>query len=319
VWRDPADQPQFARGAVVAIGVFDGVHRGHQALLELARSEADGRNLPLVVVTFQPHPLAVVRPGSEPPQLATIRHRVELLAAAGADAVHLLEFTTDLSRTEPADWVRATLAPMPARAVVVGENFRFGHQAAGDVALLRSLGDEHGFDVLPVPLLADPADGPVWSSSRIRAALAEGDLATVADGLGRPHTVEGQVVQGDQRGRELGYPTANLNPAAAGYGGPVALPKDGVYAGWLVLNPHRPGMAHLPAAVSVGTNPTFEGSGERRIEAYVLDRDDLWLYQQLVAVEFIERLRDQASFADVEELVAQMGLDVRRTRQVLGR
>jgi riboflavin kinase/FMN adenylyltransferase len=319
VWRDPQDQPQFSTGAVVAIGVFDGVHRGHRALLARARAEADERRLPLVVVTFHPHPLAVVRPGSEPDQLATIRHRVELLADAGADAVHLLDFTLELSRTEPADWVRATLVPMPARAVVVGENFRFGHRAAGDAALLQKLGAEYGFDVLPVPLVAENDGADVWSSSRIRTALAEGDLATVARGLGRPHMLEGLVVHGDHRGRELGYPTANLNPVAAGYGGPVAVPRDGVYAGWLVLNPHRPGSAHLPAAISIGTNPTFEGVSGRRVEAYVLDRDDLAIYGQVVGLEFVERLRDQQSFPAVADLVAQMDRDVARTRQVLAR
>jgi len=208
---------------------------------------------------------------------------------------------------------------MPARAVVVGENFRFGHRASGDVALMRELGDEHGFDVLAVPLLAEPADVAVWSSTRIRTALAEGDLGTVTEGLGRPHMLEGLVVHGDHRGRELGYPTANLNPVAAGYGGPVALPKDGVYAGWLVLNPHRPGTAHLPAAISIGTNPTFEAVAERRAEAYVLDRDDISLYGQVVGLEFVERLRGQQSFASAGDLVAQMGLDVARTRQLLGR
>lgn len=314
MWRDPGDRPWFRGGAVVAIGVFDGVHLGHRALLDTAREAADERRLPLVVVTFHPHPMAVLRPGCEPAQLATIRHRVELLSAAGADAVNLLEFTRELSRTEPDEWVRQTLAAMPARAVVVGENFRFGRNAAGDVGLLRELGRSHEFEVIAMPLIGD---GDTWSSSRIREAIAVGDMAQARHGLARNHCVEGLVVHGDHRGRVLGYPTANINPLAAGYGGSVALPADGVYAGWLVVNPHRPGTMRLPAAISVGTNPTFEDDGRRRVEAFVLDRDDLTLYDQLVSIEFAERLRDQIAFPDAQSLTVQMDLDVAGTRRLL--
>jgi riboflavin kinase/FMN adenylyltransferase len=317
IWRDPGDRPMFRGGAVVAIGVFDGVHLGHRALLDAARSVADERHLPLAVVTFHPHPLSVVRPGSEPQQLATIRHRVELLSAAGADAVNLLEFTRELSQTEPGEWVRQTLVTMPARAVVVGEDFRFGHLAAGDTALLRRLGAQYDFDVLTAGLLADAGTGEPWSSSLIRASVAEGDMAAVRRGLGRNHVVEGLVVHGEHRGRDLGYPTANINPLAAGYGGPVAMPRDGVYAGWLVVNPHQPGTTHFPAAISVGTNPTFEERGERRVEAYVLDQNDLTLYDHLVAIEFADLLRDQITYDDAEPLKEQMARDVAQTRSVL--
>lgn len=314
VWRDAGDRPWFRGGAVVAIGVFDGVHLGHRALLDRAREAADDRHLPLVVVTFHPHPMAVLKPGAEPEQLATIRHRVELLSGAGADAVNLLEFTADLSRTEPEEWVRQTLAAMPARVVVVGSNFRFGHRAGGDIELLRSLGATFGFDVIAMPLIGD---GDVWSSSRIRQAIADGDMGQACRGLARNHCVEGLVVHGEHRGRDLGYPTANINPLAAGYGGPVAMPSDGVYAGWLVVNPHQPGTTRLPAAISVGTNPTFEDDGRRRVEAFVLDRDDLTLYGQLVAIEFEQKLRDQITFPDAQSLVVQMHDDIARTRQVL--
>lgn len=299
---------------MVAVGVFDGVHLGHRALLDLAREAAEEKHLPLVVVTFHPHPLSVLRPGSQPDQLATIRHRVELLSLAGADAVNLLEFTHDLSLTEPGEWVRQTLAAMPARVVVVGENFRFGHRAAGDIDLLRRLGRQFDFEVLAMPLMGD---GDVWSSSRIRQAIAAGDMAQARRGLARNHCVEGLVVHGEHRGRDLGYPTANINPLAAGYGGPVAIPADGVYAGWLVVNPHRPGTMRLPAAISVGTNPTFDNDGRRRVEAFVLDRDDLTLYDQLVSIEFAEKLRDQVAFTEAAGLIAQMRGDVERTRQVL--
>lgn len=317
VWRDPGDRPTFRGGAVVAIGVFDGVHRGHQSLLAAARAEADERHLPLAVVTFHPHPMSVVRPGSEPAQLATIRHRVELLSHTGADAVNLLEFTRELSLTEPDEWVRQTLVTMPARAVLVGEDFRFGHLAAGDTDLLRRLGGRYDFDVLTAPLLSDSVADQTVSSSMIRAAVAEGDLATARRGLGRNHVVEGLVVHGDHRGRDLGYPTANINPLAAGYGGAVALPADGVYAGWLVVNAHQPGTTHFPAAISVGTNPTFEDEGERRVEAYVLDQDDLPLYDQIVAIEFAGRLRGQIAYDRVEPLQAQMAEDVAQTRSIL--
>ncbi len=206
---------------------------------------------------------------------------------------------------------------MPARAVLVGEDFRFGHLAAGDTDLLRALGQQHGFDVVTVPLLGDSANGQPWSSSLIRRAIKVGDMATARIGLGRNHVVEGLVVHGDHRGRDLGYPTANINPLAAGYGGPVALPADGVYAGWLVVNQHQPGTTHFPAAISVGTNPTFEDNGARRVEAHVLDQEDLTLYDHLVAIEFAELLRDQITYDSAGPLREQMAVDVERTRAVV--
>jgi len=311
VARTPGELERRPRA--VAIGTFDGVHLGHRSVVDAA---IEAGPLP-TVVTFHPHPVAVLRPGSEPDQLATIRHRVQLLAQAGADAVNLLPFTVELSQTPPDEWARSTLGPLPAKAVVVGENFRFGHGAAGDVALLRSLGRDLGFEVIPMSLVGDGA-GETWSSTRIREMVASGDMASARRGLGRNHTVEGLVVHGEHRGRDLGYPTANINPLAAGYGGPVALPADGVYAGWLVTNPHQPGSERLPAAISVGTNPTFEQDGKRRVEAFVLDGQDLSLYDRLVGIEFVERLRDQVTFDSAESLVAQMAGDVARTREVLG-
>jgi riboflavin kinase/FMN adenylyltransferase len=190
----------------------------------------------------------------------------------------------------------------------VGENFRFGHRASGDVALLRQLGPTHGFTVAAVPLIGDQLGGlgERWSSTAIRALLADGDVVGAAAALGRLHRVEGPVVHGDHRGRELGYPTANLAPDDHS-----AIPRDGVYAGWLL----RASGDRLPAAISIGTNPTFGGTA-RRVEAYVLDRDDLELYDEHVALDFLERLRDTVRFDGIEPLVAQMALDVGRARDL---
>ena len=308
--------PSFAKGSVAAIGVFDGVHRGHQALLRRARQIADRRNLPLVVITFHPHPLAVVRPEAEPAHLTTIGHRVALLGEAGATGVRLLSFTAQMARMSAADFVQSVLVTeLGASHVVVGQNFRFGHRASGDTVMLRDLGREAGFGVDAVMLTAGER-GQIWSSSHIREALHRGDVQEAAIGLGRLHRVTGVVVHGDHRGRDLGYPTANLDPAGAGYGGEAAIPADGVYAGRLL----RFGGAEietLPAAISVGTNPTFAGERDRRVEAYVLDRDDLDLYGEVVAVEFVQRLRGMTAFAGLPGLLAQMRTDVDRCRSIL--
>ncbi|MEZ5116336.1 MAG: bifunctional riboflavin kinase/FAD synthetase [Candidatus Nanopelagicales bacterium] len=311
LWRAPAEVPADLAGAVVSIGVFDGVHRGHRALLALARDRADARRLPLVVVTFDPHPLEVVRPGTHPTLLTTPSHRVQLLGEAGADAVFLQEFTLPLSRETPAEFVDGLLAGvLRAREVVVGENFRFGHRAAGDVETLAELGGAAGFDVEAVRLAGDGDEA--WSSTYIRGLVAAGDVADAALALGRPHRVEGEVVHGDHRGRALGYPTANL--ALTGH---AAVPADGVYAGRLVRDPYGPAAQPLPAAVSIGTNPQFDGQ-ERRVEAYVLDRDDLDLYGEHVAVDLVERIRGQLRFPRVVDLVARMAVDVGEARRLLG-
>ncbi len=297
--------------SVVTIGVFDGVHRGHQRIVTTAAAAAAGLGLPLVVVTFSPHPAEVIRPGSHPRLLCTLRRRAQLLAELGAAAVCVLEFTLEFSRLGPDEFVRAVLADrLHTRRVVVGENFRFGHRAAGDLALLAELGEKYDFLAEGVPLLAQ--DGVTMSSSAIRDLLAAGDVAGAARGLGRPHRVEGVVVRGDQRGRALGFPTANLETAEH-----TAIPADGVYAGWLAsLDAEGHEAERWPAAISVGTNPTFDGR-RRVVEAYALDRDDLDLYGVHVAVDFAARLRGMVRFDSVDALIGQMRLDIAETRALV--
>jgi riboflavin kinase/FMN adenylyltransferase len=297
--------------SVITIGVFDGVHLGHQRIVSRAAAAAREDGLPLVVVTFDPHPAEVVRPGSHPALLCSLRRRAQLLGELGADAVCVLEFTPEFSRLGPAEFVRAVLADrLHVRHVVVGENFRFGHRAAGDLALLAELGEKYDFRAEGIPLLAE--DGVTMSSSAIRDRVAAGDVAAAARGLGRPHRVEGVVVRGEQRGRALGFPTANLETAAH-----TAIPGDGVYAGWLArLGADGEEAERWPAAISVGTNPTFDGR-DRVVEAYALDRDDLDLYGVHAAVDFAARLRGMARFDTVEALIAQMRHDVDEARALV--
>lgn len=293
---------------VVTLGVFDGVHRGHRYLIARARAEADRLDIPLTVVTFDPHPLSVVRPELAPARLATVRHRVQLLAGAGADRVRLLTFDRQLSSLEAADFAVEYLKhDLHAASVVAGENFRFGHRAAGDLDLLRSLAA--GFEVVDVPLDADESE--TWSSTRIRALVARGDVAGAALGLARAHRVEGPVVRGDRRGRELGYPTANIDVVPNS-----CVPLDGVYAGHVVIDPYSGAPERVPAAISVGANTTFGGT-QPRVEAYLMDPRDWDLYDTYVAVDFVARLRDMRTFSSREELVAAMAGDVRAARALL--
>ena len=291
---------------VVTVGMFDGVHRGHRALLDRVAAEAAARSLPAAAVTFDRHPLAVLRPGSEPPLLTTLDRKVELLGEAGMATVLVLEFTRELSEVTAEVFAAEVLFDaLAARAVVVGENFRFGHKAAGDPALLATLGRPRGIEVVAVPLHAD--GDQVVSSTRVRAELADGDVAAAAASLGRPYAVEGTVVVGDRRGGPvLGVPTANLGLPPG-----IAIPADGVYAGH--LTDERDAVAR-PAAISVGTNPQF--GTERRVEAHVLDFD-ADLYGHRVSVAFSHRLRGQAVFAGTAELVAQMRADIDQARRLL--
>ncbi len=310
-WAGPLDVPDDWGRSVVTIGVFDGVHRGHQRIVARATESARELGLPVVVVTFDPHPDEVVRPGSHPPLLITGRRESELLAASGVDALLVIPFTLEFSRLGPDEFVRAVLVDrLHAARVVVGENFRFGHKAAGDVALLAELGEKYDFTAEGVPLLTE--HGATISSTGIRTLLAAGDMVGAAHDLGRPHRVEGVVVRGHQRGRALGFPTANLETPPH-----TAIPADGIYAGWLAaLDADGFEQERWPAAISVGTNPTFDGR-ERIVEAYALDRDDLDLYGAHVAVDFVARLRATLKFSSVEDLVAQMHVDVGDARGVL--
>ena len=310
-WQGLDDVPGDWGSSVVTIGVFDGVHRGHQRIVSGAADAGADRGMPVVVITFDPHPAEVIHPGSHPPRLCTTRRRAQLLAGLGAEAVCVLPFTHEFSQLGPDEFVRAVLMDrLHARRVVVGENFRFGHRAAGDVALLAELGEKYDFSTEGVPLLAD--GGVTISSSGIRARLAAGDTVGARRDLGRPHRVEGVVVRGHQRGRALGFPTANLETPAH-----TAIPADGVYAGWLArLDEEGHEEERWPAAISVGTNPTF-GGRKRTVEAYALDRDDLDLYGVHAGVDFAARLRGMVQFESAAALAVQMRRDVDEARTLI--
>jgi len=307
MWRSLDEVPADLGSTVVVIGNFDGVHLGHRHVLRRARELADERGLPVVAVTFDPHPMAVLRPEHAPMTLTTLAVRAELLADAGADVVLAVPFDRGVAAWSPEEFVQRVLVDtLHAAVVVVGANFRYGSRAAGDVLTLREAGARHGFVAEGIPLDGGPQ---VWSSTYVRMSLAAGDVAGAAEALGRPYSVRGTVVRGDQRGRGLGFPTANV-PASA----TTAVPPDGVYAGWL----RRLDTGEVfPAAISVGTNPTFEGVRARRVESHVLDRDDLDLYGVEVEVSFVERLRGMEAFESVDALVRQMALDVDRARTLL--
>lgn len=310
IWRSLEAVPADLGRTVVTIGNFDGVHLGHQHVVRRAREVADELGIAdVVAVTFDPHPIAVLRPEHAPPTLTTVETRVALLERAGVDEVLVVPFTRDIADWSPERFIEDIIVgALHAKAVVVGANFRFGRKAAGDVTTLREAGEQHDFTTVGIALDGGPQ---VWSSTYVRNCLAAGDVDGAAEALGRPFTVTGEVVRGDQRGRELGYPTANVPTS-----GMAAAPADGVYAGWLrrLDGEHAP----LPAAISVGTNPTFEGERERRVESFVLDRDDLELYGVPVEVSFVARLRGMRRFDSVEHLVETMADDVRRAREILG-
>ena len=291
--------------SVVCIGVFDGVHVGHQALIARGRVLADELGCNVVVITFNPHPGRVLRPDGAPAELGSLPDRIEWMKQAGADEVIVMPFTPALAATSPREFAHLALREHThALAVVVGENFTFGAGASGSIATFAELGVEMGF--VAESLMVTAGEENV-SSTRIRRLLAhDGDVAEAAKLLGRRYFIRGIVVHGDARGRELGYPTANLAWSAD-----LVVPADGVYAGWLHVHGER-----MPAAISVGTNPQFDGE-DQRVEAFVIDREGLDLYGQRVAVEFGERLRDQETFASVEEFVAQMGRDVASARAMV--
>lgn len=298
-------------GSVVTIGVFDGVHAGHRALIELAVSLARTEGLRAAAVTFDPHPMSVVR-SLEIPLLMTIARRRELLREEGLADVHICHFDEARAAQEPEQFVREVLIGLcDARIVVVGEGFRFGRRASGSADTLR----DAGLVVHEVPAVQLGVDRV--SSTRIRGALVEGDVAEARQLLGRPHRLEGPVIHGNKRGRTIGYPTANLGTANG-----LLIPADGVYAGWLMRGEVAHGFdgaAVLPAAISIGTNPTFDDVLERRVEAYVLDRDDLDLYGEYIALDFATRIRGMLKFDGIDALMAAMANDVAQTRDALAR
>lgn len=307
-WRGLEDVPEGWGRSVVTIGSYDGVHRGHQLIIGRAVSRARDLGLRSVVVTFDPHP-SVVRPGNRPAMLAAHPRRAELMEQLGVDALLILPFTTEFSQLSPEDFVTTVLAgALGAKLVVEGPNFRFGHKAAGDVAGLTVLGREYDFGVEVVDLFVrgTAGGGEAFSSTLVRRLVAEGDVGGAMEILGRPHSVEGVVVQGAQRGRQLGYPTANVETLPY-----AAIPADGVYAGWLVVAGER-----MPAAISVGTNPTFDGT-ERTVEAYAIDRVGLELYGLHAAVDFLVYLRGQEKFESIDALLERIAVDVKRARDLV--
>ncbi len=288
--------------SVVCIGAFDGVHRGHQLLIARGREQADVLGRPLVAVTFDPHPRTILRPEGAPVSLCTLDRRIQYLLEAGADEVDVIEFEAGFAALTAQEFIDEVIVEgLHAAAVVVGEDFRFGERGSGSVQTLAEAGAERGFTATAVSLFLE--DDNKVSSSRIREVVLSGDVLNAARLLGRPYALDGVVVHGDHRGRELGYPTANLQ-----WTGNPAIPADGVYASFLVVEGE-----FLPAATSIGTNPQFEGV-ERRVETYVLDRDDLDLYGREVTVEFVEFLRPQETFESLPDFIEQMGRDVSRAR-----
>ena len=287
---------------VVLIGVFDGVHKGHQQLLNRAKEIADGRNI--VALTFDPHPTTVFAPDKAPTMLTTLADRVELLKIHNADQVAVMKFNEKFAAMSPEDFVQTVLVnQLHAGTVIVGKNFTYGHKAAGNVDSLIKSGLTHNFTVDIQDLKTDEE---VISSSRIRALVVEGKVEKARELLSRPHRLDGVVVHGEKRGREIGYPTANLGKIEG-----QTIPADGVYAGWLTV-----GINFWPAAISIGTNPTFEGDRGRQVEAYALDQQGLDLYDKNASIEFGWYLRPTLKFDGLEPLLEQMKKDCDKAREL---
>jgi riboflavin kinase/FMN adenylyltransferase len=313
VLRDLSACPRPAEGTAVTIGAFDGVHRGHQAVISEVRRRADERGLATAVVTFDRHPASVVRPESAPRLLTDLDQKLELLAETGIDYCLVVTFDETRRQESAEDFVREVLVDcLAARLVVVGEDFHFGRERAGNVNLLRRMGADLAFEVDPLELVDTEGrpggEGERVSSTRIRLALVEGRLDEANSLLGRPHEVRGVVARGDKRGRELGFPTANVSVP-----GDVLLPSDGIYAGWY----ERPDGAIHPTAISLGRRPTFYAEAHASLlEAHLLDFSG-GLYDEHAKVRFVAWLRGELKFAAVDELVAQIGRDVDDARRVL--
>ncbi|MDQ0211458.1 bifunctional riboflavin kinase/FAD synthetase [Arthrobacter bambusae] len=321
IWNDPTEVPEDFGPSVVTIGNFDGVHRGHQQVLTQLLRTAEQHGARSVVVTFDPHPALVHRPDSAPELLMGLQDKLDALADTGVDAVLVMKYNLTLAAMTPEEFVvNVLLEGLHAAHVVVGHDLRFGVGNSGDVGTMQELGKELGFGVHVVnefgaegfPVHDDGGTDRRCSSTWVREALAEGDVETAAAVLGRPHRMRGEVVHGAARGRALGFPTANLDHGATGY-----VPADGIYAGWLVDESGT----RWPAAISVGSNPTFDGVS-RQVEAHVIDRpeeavEDFNLYGQTVVVEFTARLRGMVAYRGPEALVEQMRLDVVQAHDLL--
>lgn len=313
IWYDETDIPADFGDTVVTIGIFDGVHKGHREVLTRTVELAQKKGLKAVALTFSPHPLEIHRPDLEIRLITPLEDRLERLAATGLDAVFVKHYDLEFAALSPTEFVQNFLAEtLAAKAIVVGQDVRYGKDNAGDDVFLKNTGAKLGIDVQIVTDLCDES-GRRWSSTWIRDLLAKGDVATAARILGSPYRIRGIVEHGFKRGRKLGFPTANLASGELG-----EIPAQGVYAGWLVLEvPGTKAVTNLPAAISIGTNPQFDGQ-ETTVEAHVLGRADLNLYGQKIALDFIEYLRPMMKFNAVEQLLLQMDNDIRKCALVLG-
>ena len=298
------DFTSWPRGPLsIAIGVFDGVHIGHRALMRQTAARAKQQGGRAIAATFDPLPIQALAPGAPPSALSDVDERTRLLQEAGANDIVIFHFTKEFAALTADEFVRRLTSAGEVRQILVGEDFQFGHDRGGDVRTLAAAGSRFGFEVVvatPVKL-----DGEVVSSTRIRNALLVGDVESAARLLGRPYSVRGTVVRGDQRGRALGFPTMNLAVPRE-----RLLPRDGIYALWATVSGQR-----VPAAASLGVRPTF-GGGDRVLEAYLLD----WsgdAYGDRIEAAFVKRLRDELRFASAAELSAQIAHDVEETRKAL--
>jgi riboflavin kinase / FMN adenylyltransferase len=302
-WNEPA--PEACRNGAVAIGNFDGVHLGHQTLLASLKANAQAIAGPAVAITFDPHPLSILRPELFQPTLTTLTERARLLTSYGADHVVALHVQAGLLHLSAHAFFDEVLRKaLQARRVVEGPNFRFGHNREGNVDLLAALCAKAGIELAIVEPLT--LDGVVVSSSKVRQALLDGDLATAARFLNRPYRLEGTAVTGQRRGQQLGFPTANLSKIE------TLIPRDGVYAVRAYLNETA-----WPGAANLGPNPTFDERA-RKVEVHLIGYAGGELYGQSLTVDFLERLRDTRRFDSVEQLVAQLREDVERAKEVNG-
>ena len=285
---------------VLAIGIFDGVHLGHQQIISSARDHGD-----VTVITFDPHPVSVVAPERTPTQLISLKDRIELLKSAGAKSVEVINFTKEFSQLSADQFIEDVLVGrFAAEHVVIGQNFNFGHKAQGTPKYLAQVGPKYGFDVNIVKLAEDR--GSAISSTRIRSLIVDGQIERANELLTRNYYLSGPVVHGEKRGREIGYPTANIGLEKL-----ATIPADGVYAGWLTVENQR-----WPAAISIGTNPTFAGVRGRQVEAYAIDEVGLDLYDKVAKVEFGFRLRDTLKFDGLAPLLDQMKIDCDQARKL---
>lgn len=322
LWHHLQEVPADLGATAVTIGNFDGVHRGHRHILEQLQRQAEVRDIAPVAITFWPHPRHVMTGTAQPPLLTGHADRDRLLLLTGLRGVLDLEFTLEFAQHSPEEFVRIFLVEgLGARCVVLGEDALFGRANAGTIETMRELGQKYNFDVITVGEMGVDGEGTGRiSSSRIRTALLEGDMRTATEGLGRRHTVTDVVHHGFRRGRELGFPTANLGPRPEGL-----IPADGVYAGFCTVTAQDPAhvgtspLAGAPCTISIGTNPTFadDGTPRRTVEAYVHDDHDLELYGDTLRLEFVQRQRETVKFDSVDTLIAQMHEDVEVTRRTL--